>query len=168
MSGPPGVSRNVARAKTFYAGDPELAQLEQLAASGRFAPDDQLYLHFALGKALDDVGDHDRAFAHWRAGNAPKRRQCRYNEAAYQKNFQILASLFDAKLLGRFAAAGDPSQLPIFVVGMPAAGTALSRESWPIIPRSYCSAKRTICAALPITRSWPMADRSRFRRSCRS
>ena len=46
-----------------------------------------LYIHFALGKALEDTGDYPRAFEHWLQGNALKRQEVRYNEAACQQRF---------------------------------------------------------------------------------
>ena len=45
--------------KTFYDGDPDLALLESLAAESHRLPSGKmLYVHFALGKALEDVGDY--------------------------------------------------------------------------------------------------------------
>ena len=48
--------------KTFVAGDADLAAMESLAADpGRLPPGKMLYIHFALGKALEDIGDDPRA-----------------------------------------------------------------------------------------------------------
>jgi tetratricopeptide (TPR) repeat protein len=64
-------------------GDPLLTTLEELARDPRKLPiDDQIELHFALGKAYDDLGRHTAAFSHFLEGNALKRRQIPYNEAA--------------------------------------------------------------------------------------
>ena len=48
--------------KTFRPGDPDLAALEALAADpDRLPAGDRLFVHFALGKALEDTGDYERA-----------------------------------------------------------------------------------------------------------
>ncbi len=115
--------------KTFCAGDPDLARLEALAAdSSPLPPGKRLYIHFALAKAFDDVGDYPRAFEHLLQGNALKRREVQYDEAAYQRTFRVFAELFDASLLDRFAGAGDPSPTPIFIVGMPRSGSTLIEQ----------------------------------------
>ena len=45
--------------KTFQAGDTDLAHLEALAAdAGRLPPGKMAYFHFALGKALEEVGEY--------------------------------------------------------------------------------------------------------------
>jgi len=51
--------------KRFSAGDPYLAAMEALAAEADKLPeDDRMQLHFALAKALRDVGEHGRSFSH--------------------------------------------------------------------------------------------------------
>ena len=78
--------------KTFRVGDPDLAHLESLAAdTGRLPPAKMLYVHFALAKALEDVGDYRRAFEHLLRGNALKRREIHYNEAACRQTFRLIA-----------------------------------------------------------------------------
>ena len=73
--------------KTFRAGDADLAVLEALAADpNSLPPDKMVYIHFALGKALEDVGDYPRAFEHLLQGNALKRREVNYDEAARQQD----------------------------------------------------------------------------------
>jgi tetratricopeptide (TPR) repeat protein len=115
--------------KIYRAGDPDLAALEALAAdAGRLPPDKMLYVHFALGKALQDVGDYGRAFEHLLQGNALKRREVKYDEAAHERNFQRVADAFDSALFDRFPAAGDPSPVPIFVLGMPRSGSTLIEQ----------------------------------------
>jgi tetratricopeptide (TPR) repeat protein len=49
------------------ANDPLIAQLAQAAGDARRPPDDRADLGFGLGKALNDVGRHDEAFAAYQA-----------------------------------------------------------------------------------------------------
>ena len=115
--------------KTFGRHDLDLVRLESLAAdTGRLPAGKMLYVHFALGKALEDTGDYRRAFEHFLRANALKRREVEYHEAAFQQTFRLVAELFDARLLDRFDRVGDPSPTPIFIVGMPRSGTTLVEQ----------------------------------------
>ena len=87
-----------------------------------------LCIYFALAKALDDVGDYRRAFEYWMRGNALKRCEVDYDEAASQRGFRAIADLFDAKQMNRWEAPGDPSTVPIFIVGMPRSGSTLVEQ----------------------------------------
>ena len=72
--------------KTFRAGDPDLAALEAMAAdAGRLPPGEWLYIHFALGKALDDIGRSRtrlRALAPGQCAQAPRNQIRRSGPAA--------------------------------------------------------------------------------------
>ncbi len=85
-------------------------------------------LHFALGKAHADIGSHDSAFRHFAAANALKRRQIEYDEAARLGFFERIIAAFTPDTMRRLAGCGDPSTLPIFVVGMPRSGTTLVEQ----------------------------------------
>jgi len=114
---------------TFRQGDPHLAALESLAARIDNLPESKrLHIHFALAKALDDVGDYARAFEHMLAGNALKRREVDYDEARTGQMFRLIRETFVPELFDRFQATGDASPRPIFVLGMPRSGSTLIEQ----------------------------------------
>ena len=118
-----------AQLKTFRPHDPDLAALESLAADPSRVPADKMsFIHFALGKALEDVSDYPRAFEQWVLGNTLRRPNVHYDEVAWQRALRITADTFDANLLDRFRAAGDPSARPIFILGMPRSGSTLVEQ----------------------------------------
>jgi tetratricopeptide (TPR) repeat protein len=120
---------NRADLKRFRSGDADLVALEALAAEAhRLSPSKVVHVHFALGKALDDTGDYQRAFEHLLQGNALKRREVKYNEAAHQEGFRLIAERFNSNLHARFRGVGDPSPVPIFVLGMPRSGSTLVEQ----------------------------------------
>jgi len=124
--------------KTFRRGDADLAALEALAAEpAPLPPDKMVYIHFALGKALTDVGEHARAFAEWQKGNALKRREISYDEAGHLENFRRVARTFTPALISRLSGAGDPSPRPIFVLGMPRSGSTLIEQILASHPQVY-------------------------------
>lgn len=113
---------NRAEIKSFRPGDGDLAALEALAGG------DDICANFALAKALDDVGDYAQAFEHLRKGNDSKRRQINYDEGAVLSLFQRISTVFDRGLFDRLQGHGDPSQLPVFVLGMPRSGSTLVEQ----------------------------------------
>jgi len=121
--------RMLAEVKHFIRGDPQLAAMQALGANmGALTDDERMDLHFALGKALADIGAHENAFHHLKAANALKRRQTDYDETAALGLLERIASAFTPQMMSRLAGCGDPSALPIFIVGMPRSGTTLVEQ----------------------------------------
>jgi tetratricopeptide (TPR) repeat protein len=112
---------NRAEIRTFRAGDAELAELEALAAKS-----DSPFVHFALGKALEECGDFARAFEHLNIGNAAKRRQISYDEKSAAQLFERTRAVFHRGLFEQ--SVGEPSQVPVFVLGMPRSGSTLIEQ----------------------------------------
>ncbi len=117
-----------AEIKTFRRGDPDLAALEKLAARQDLPAKKTPYVHFALVRAFEDIGDYPRAFRHLRKGNDAKRLQINYDEARVARLFERIKSVFDRALLDRFEGSGDPSETPIFVLGMPRSGSTMIEQ----------------------------------------
>jgi tetratricopeptide (TPR) repeat protein len=119
---------NRSEIKSFHPGDADLMALEALAESNKLSTDKKTYIHFALAKALEDTGDYIRAFEHLRTGNALKRSQINYDEASVRSFFERTAAVFDRRLLDRFQGSGNPSSIPVFVLGMPRSGSTLVEQ----------------------------------------
>jgi tetratricopeptide (TPR) repeat protein len=135
---------NRAAIKTFQRGGADMAALEALAADGDLPEDNAIYIHFALAKALDDIGDYVRGFEHLRRGNALKRRQINYDETSELKLFQRIAAVFDRSLIDRLQGLGDPSPTPIFVLGMPRSGSTLIEQVLASHPQIHAAGELTI------------------------
>jgi tetratricopeptide (TPR) repeat protein len=121
--------RSLSTMKRFGSDDPQLAAMQVLADdSGTLSDDERMHLHFGLAKAHADIGLHDSAFRHLEAANGLKRHQISYDEAAALGQFERIAAVFTPELLRRLAGCGDPSALPVFIVGMPRSGTTLVEQ----------------------------------------
>lgn len=103
-----------------------LAALEQQAE--RLSEQKRITLHYALGKCYDDTGDKDRAMEHFLAGAELKRKRLHYDSAAQEQTVAEVLSALDQGCLDRLRGAGNDSQLPIFVLGMPRSGTTLTEQ----------------------------------------
>jgi len=124
---------NLSEIRHFTADDPYLAEMEELYRSFESLPvKQQIELNFALAKAYDDVGRYDVSFERLTAGNALRRGQIVYDEATTLTLFERIRAVFTPALLQNFQenfqAAGEPSALPVFVVGMPRSGTTLIEQ----------------------------------------
>jgi tetratricopeptide (TPR) repeat protein len=120
---------NFADSHKFVAGDPLLVAMEEIDRGGvPLSDDDRMQLDFALAKAYADIKDHRQSFERLLRANAAKHAQIRYDEADVSSLFDQIESVFTPALIAQKAAVGDPSRLPIFVIGMPRSGTTLVEQ----------------------------------------
>jgi len=109
--------------------DPHLATLESLAGNaGALSNHQRIRMHFALGKAYADLGRNEQSFRHFQDGNALARRGIVYKEAAELGQFDRIRAVFSAELMHSRAGEGNPSERPIFIVGMMRSGSSLVEQ----------------------------------------
>lgn len=118
---------SLANLKTVRFTPADIAAM-RAAITGRVVPADRYHLDYALGKACEDAGDWAAAFAHYAAGAALRRRELPYDAAETTRH--VAAS---RRLLTREAFAARPGghvadPVPIFVVGLPRAGSTLVEQ----------------------------------------
>ena len=135
---------SLAESKRFAADDPHLAAMEALALNpASLSGEEQMQLHFALGKVLADLGRHKESFGHLIAGNAIKRRQTAYDETAVLAAFDRIRAVFTPELMRAKAGQGDPSRAPVFIFGMPRSGTTLVEQIVASHPSVYGAGELT-------------------------
>lgn len=84
-------------------------------------------LHYALGKAYDDCGAYEQAFAHYQQGNRfSARRVGPYDRAAQEALVSTLIEVFDARSIT--ATQSESEAAPIFVCGMFRSGSTLLEQ----------------------------------------
>ena len=119
---------SLANLKTYRFDDAEIAAMTAQEAAPATALDDRIHLCFALGKAFEDRGDYEQSFGFYQRGNALKQRELGYrpemvsNEVARQIA-HCTPALFAAK-----AGSGCERDDPIFIVGLPRAGSTLLEQ----------------------------------------
>jgi tetratricopeptide (TPR) repeat protein len=107
---------------------PTLERLEARLASGKYSAIDRQHLHFALAQRYDQIQELGPAFDHLVEGNRLKRAETRYDPEAESRRFRKIMRTFDRDFFARHGTPGNPSPLPIFVVGMPRSGTTLLEQ----------------------------------------
>lgn len=81
-------------------------------------------LHFALGKAHDDLGDYAEAARHFKQGNGIRHRLTRWPSKTWRR-------MIEARLSSKCSvetARATEGFTPVFIVGMPRSGTTLLAE----------------------------------------
>lgn len=139
-----------------------LARLEGLAADARRPTLEQSWLEFALGKAYDDLGRYDEAFAHLEAGNRLKRSLVSYDEARRANRQERLLRCFTPELLESRADQGCDSELPIVVLGFPRSGTTLVEQILSRHPEVHAAGERTYMGEIASGLAMPGNAQLRF------
>ncbi|WP_245881433.1 tetratricopeptide repeat-containing sulfotransferase family protein [Thalassospira marina] len=101
--------------------------------------DNEMILHFLLGKVYLDAGDSDAAFAHLAHGNAMKRKTFEFDAEKTRGWLRSIKQTLSRDWLAKQAGAGNASRVPVFVVGMPRSGTTLTEQILGAHPDIYAA-----------------------------
>ncbi len=119
---------SLANLKTVAFADADLAAMEAALDDAALDPDDRLHLNFALGKAQEERGADEEAWAHYAAGNAQRSAELAHDPARVTGLVDRSIALFDAPFFAARAGQGHPAPDPIFILGMPRAGSTLVEQ----------------------------------------
>jgi len=119
---------SMANLKTYRFSDEEIAQMRAQESSRTTPMVDHYHLCFALGKALEDRGDFAESFRYYQLGNALKHDELRYDADALERNLRRQALVCTPELFAARHGAGSPDRSPIFIVGLPRAGSTLVEQ----------------------------------------
>ncbi len=119
---------DLALSKRFAPDDPQIDHMRRLAEAPAASADDELHLRFALGKAADDLGDPDSAFASWARANALERQANGYDESATLGRLTRTRDQFSRSYIAERRGGGLRGARPIFVFGLPRSGTTLIEQ----------------------------------------
>ena len=92
------------------------------------AVDDQLHLHFAMGKALEDQREFAASFEHYAQGNQLRRTQLRYQADEMSTHVKRIKSSFTTQFFAERMSYGAAAPDPIFIVGLPRSGSTLIEQ----------------------------------------
>jgi tetratricopeptide (TPR) repeat protein len=111
--------------KTVRLNELELTQLQRDAGSPSHPSADRLLLDFALGKALEDTGQHAAAYAAFERANAQARPLHPWDATAFSQRVDAVAAAFAGT--PQTGAQGQGGEI-IFLVGLPRSGTTLIEQ----------------------------------------
>ena len=108
------------------ADSPEYLQLKRVMdRADRLTDQQRADLHFALGKACDDLRDEAAAIEHFRKANEIAATLHHFDGEVFAKREHRMQSLVTPALINAHRGAGLRDIAPIFVCGMPRSGTTL-------------------------------------------
>ncbi|MBS0578920.1 MAG: sulfotransferase [Proteobacteria bacterium] len=119
---------SLANLKTYRFEPGEMARMRSQLERRDLSSDNRVHLHFALGKALEDAGDYGASFEHYRQGNAIRRGQIPYDAQRLPEHVQNSRAFFTPQRLAATAGQGVAARDPIFIVGLPRAGSTLIEQ----------------------------------------
>jgi len=106
------------------------ADIERMEALLSSTADDlgQLHLRFALGQAYEQLEQAEVAFDHYASGNAIRLKLEPYNRHELSDQVDRSVTFFSKQFLDERQGCGDYTVGPIFIVGMPRAGSTLLEQ----------------------------------------
>jgi tetratricopeptide (TPR) repeat protein len=119
---------SLANLKTYRFTDDEIVRMraEETAPSTQLA--DRFQLCFALGKALEDGAQYAESFTYYERGNALKKTESRYRAESTERNARLQTSVCTAEFFSARQGVGCASAEPIFIIGLPRAGSTLLEQ----------------------------------------
>ncbi|MBW8880977.1 MAG: sulfotransferase [Asticcacaulis sp.] len=119
---------SLANLKVVKFTSDDVAAMQKALETPGLNDTDRLHLDFALGKALEDAKDYEASFAHYNAGNAARLATHPYSADETTELVEACIELFTADFFAERASCGDPVRDPVFVLGMPRAGSTLVEQ----------------------------------------
>lgn len=119
---------SLANLKTYRFPETEMAAMRALEATSETDSVDRYHCCFALGKALEDREDYAESFRYYARGNAAKKAEVQYRADYLERDLKLQQSVCTAEFLAARRGVGCQHADPIFIVGLPRAGSTLLEQ----------------------------------------
>jgi len=119
---------SLANLKTARFSGEDMIQIRKSLEEDGLTDEDRLHFEFALGKALEDEASYKESFTHYAAGNALRRKLHPYSAEENSTFVRRSKELFTPEFFAARDGACAPAADPIFIVGLPRAGSTLIEQ----------------------------------------
>ena len=119
---------SLANLKTYKFLDTEVDTMKVYMDDPNTSIDDQAHFCFALGKHYEDNSLYKDAFNCFTRGNDLRKSQLDYTPALMSQRFEAQKKVCDKKLFNSKIDMGSLAKDPIFIVGLPRAGSTLIEQ----------------------------------------
>ena len=119
---------SLANTKSYRFSEEELAAMTERVNAPSTPQIDKTQMQFALGKAYEDSKDYDTAFSHYQAGNTLKRETSNHSKEQLDIRISTQLDVCTAELFERLKGVGHDAPDPIFILGLPRAGSTLLEQ----------------------------------------
>ena len=119
---------SLANLKTFRFSSEEVMAMSNQEASDELEIEDQVHFCFALGKHFEDNEDYARSFDYYNRGNELRRKQLGFSADLLSSRLALQSEVMSPEFFARHAGSGCQDPDPIFIVGLPRAGSTLLEQ----------------------------------------
>ncbi len=119
---------SLANLKTYRLSDADIAVMRARQEAPDASLEDRYHLCFALGKALEDRADYAGSFHYYERGNALKKTEIRFQIEPIERNARLQSAVCTREFLAARRGWGCERADPIFIVGLPRAGSTLLEQ----------------------------------------
>ena len=119
---------SLANLKTFRFNDAQIQTMKRAIDRCDLGEDHRLHFEFALGKALEDRKDYEASFHHYAAGNALRLVKIPYSADDTTRRLKGIREMYTKDFFRERDGAGCDAADPIFIVGLPRAGSTLIEQ----------------------------------------
>jgi len=119
---------SLANMKSGLLDEKDIARMRHALADDNVAGADRVHIEFALGRALEEAGDYSRSWAHYAEGARLRRLEFKYDPEASSIQVGRMVGLFTPSFLSEREGFGCTDPSPIFIVGLPRAGSTLIEQ----------------------------------------
>ena len=119
---------SLANLKTFRFTDADIAEMRSRLAGTDLTGEDRFHFDFALAKSLEDQKHYESAFRHYQAGNALRKTMIQYSADRNAHKVEQNKTIFTRDFFAQRSGFGHDSAEPIFILGMPRAGSTLLEQ----------------------------------------
>lgn len=119
---------SLANTKTYRFSDEEISQMRVQQTNDSLALIDKIQLHFATGKAFEDREAYEQAFQAYQQGNDLQHANSGFDINKVEKQIAEQIKYCTAELFELRGNLGCNSPDPIFIVGLPRAGSTLLEQ----------------------------------------
>jgi tetratricopeptide (TPR) repeat protein len=119
---------SLANLKTYAFSAEDMAAMEAALAQASLSNTDRFHLHFALGRAYEIAKVAEKAFNHYAEGNMLRSTELAHDPDEISAHVDAAIALFTKSYFDDRHSWGCPSPDPIFILGMPRAGSTLIEQ----------------------------------------
>lgn len=119
---------SMANLKIFEFANEEIESMLQQVERDDLTEAEDIHFRFALGKAMEDSNDYERAWHFYHTGNQKQRMTVEYEPLDMERRFSSVKKVFSDKFLRSRVGVGYDAPDPIFIVGLPRSGSTLVEQ----------------------------------------
>jgi tetratricopeptide (TPR) repeat protein len=114
--------------KCTQADRPRLGRMLSALGEASLDDEDRLFLHYAIGKMLDDLGEYREAMQHFDQANGIRRRNASFDRELFSGHVDWVIRRFTPAFFTAHADFAVDDETPLLIVGMPRSGTTLVEQ----------------------------------------